>query len=137
MKKLLPAFTIESLVHGIKPDLRAEKYGEALESLIVQVGLVLASDCAKNGNCYEHEEKEGIDWWLALVLAVFVLLGVGQFWWGRREARVRGEVAEKLRKLQKDLKVLLLLCFCVFVPRSDHTRTLLVFGGFFGVRTAR
>lgn len=97
-------------MNGVKPDLRAGKYGKALEKLVVEVGLVLASDCERLGTCAgdsSAEDDSGPPEWIKVVLGLGVVSSIGAFILrkSRHDAQQQREVSSKLRKLQKDLKV--------------------------------
>lgn len=91
-------------MNGVKPELRSGKYGKALEKLVVEVGLVLASDCEKTGDCVDNDASP---WWMPYMgVGVFGAIFAFILRQSRQQQQQQRDVSSKLRRLQKDLKVL-------------------------------
>jgi uncharacterized membrane protein YgcG len=126
----LTSSRIGALINGVKPELRSGEYGKALEKLVVEVGLVLASDC-KSGACddasddtHEENEEDSGSWWLTgLAWGAFASFFAFPYVKNRYDHRQRREVCTKLRKLQNDLKVpsSLLMCCLLVVDQSTSS----------------
>lgn len=105
VKQLLSSHRIEALVRGIKPQLRAEKYGKALEKLIVEVGLDLSSKAPGGYGGGGEDDGSWWNWWFPFGFFAF-FCGCACFGgWNNSENRQRRAVTSHLRSLQHDCQV--------------------------------
>lgn len=102
-QRLLTPTAIDTIIEDMRPYLRAEDYGTALERAIVQIGLSLAGeepvdiDDDDSAPFFDWEE-----WGPLLAIVAFVAAGAGFSLFKHRE---RTTVRKHLKRLQADLKV--------------------------------
>jgi hypothetical protein len=105
-KQHLTPQRIAGIVASMKPLLRTQRYGAALERATVQIGLVLADskDALPAGGGGAEQGSDRSSWWdytpIAGVGAVIAFVQ-GRGW---RQRRRRSHVTRHLRRLQKDMK---------------------------------
>lgn len=109
VQELLPRHKIEALVRGVKPLLRSEKYGKALEKLVIEVGLETSSKAhgGGSGGGRAGGDRDGDASALGIIGVIAAFFGC--VWVTERnseENRQRRVVTARLRNLQRDCQVL-------------------------------
>ena len=92
---------IDGIISGIRSDLRNGKYGKAMETTVIQVGLTLSGNIDPSDGSDESSFDWGLGFFLSIVAGFFGLSA----WTGYRQKRQQQNVRTQLRGMQRDVKV--------------------------------
>lgn len=110
-KTRLSPRSIQGVVNAMRPFLREQSYGTALERAVVQIGLILSGpEGAEKAREQQERQQRAADaedpWWWSLApvgifASIFGYAGARQW----RQRRRRAAATRELRRLQRDLRV--------------------------------